>query len=111
MAPAGIGAETPGLVELGDAVAHGLDDAPAPEQGAQTHGRVAGEHHPVGHRLAGVGHAGGDEQHPDDADRLLGIVTAVAQAVGRGRQQLEAAESLVHTGAAEFFGKARRRRP
>ena len=75
-------------------LAHGLDDAPAAEHGAQAHGHVAAEDHPdVGGALSlAATLPGGDQQHPDDADGLLRVVAAVAQAVGAGRNQLQPAE-------------------
>jgi len=39
---------------------------------------------------------GCDEQHPDDTDGFLGIVAAMAEAVGGGGKQLETPEMLVH---------------
>jgi hypothetical protein len=33
-----VGAETTRLIQLGDAIAHGLDDTPATKHGPQTHG-------------------------------------------------------------------------
>ena len=44
--PARLGAEAADRFELGDALAHGLDDAPAAHERPQAHGGVAGEHHP-----------------------------------------------------------------
>ena len=40
--------------------------------------------------------AGGVERAGDDAHGLLRVVAAVPQAVGRGREQLQLAEELVH---------------
>ena len=58
--------------------------------------RVAGADHPDRGGL-GLGRhvTGGDQQHPDDADGLLGIVAAVAQAVRARRHQLQAPEPAV----------------
>jgi hypothetical protein len=95
-------------LELGDALTHGLDDPPAAEHRAQADGDVAAPDHP-GRRHGGVrlGVAGGDQQHPDDADRLLRIVAAVPEAVEPGRDELHAAEQVVdpeRRGAAEEVG-------
>ena len=46
------------------------------------------------------GVARGDQQQPDDADRLLRVVAAVAEAVEPGRDQLQAAEPVVDLAAA-----------
>ena len=66
---------------------------------------IAADDHPGRRRLvAGGGVAGGDQQHPDDADGLLRVVAAVAQAVGAGGDQLQAPEPAVdprRRGAAE----------
>ena len=54
IAPAGLGAEALLRRQAGDLRAHGVDDPPAAEQGAQRHGRLAGQHHPERHvELAG----------------------------------------------------------
>nr|GEU28419.1 hypothetical protein [Tanacetum cinerariifolium] len=78
---AGLGAEAAHRFELGDLLAHGLDDAPAAEHGAERNGRVARNDHPQ-RRLGATGrrHAGRDQEHPDDADGFLGVVAAVAEA-------------------------------
>lgn len=66
---AGLGAEAAHRFELGDLLAHGLDDAPAAEQRAERDRRVARDDHPQRrHRVGRARIAGGDQQHPDDAD-------------------------------------------
>ena len=86
---------SPPRVETGDLRAHGLHDAPAAAQGAETHRHVGGQHDPQ--RDVGVGGqvVGRDQQGEDDAHRLLGVVGAVAEAEGGGRHQLSASEALV----------------
>jgi hypothetical protein len=39
--------------------------------------------------------SGRNQQHPDNADRFLGVIPAVAQTVRRCRQQLETPKMLV----------------
>ncbi len=91
----GLGAKSAHRFELGDLLAHGFDDAPATEQRAHADRRIATDDHPQGHTLIEFQLAAGNQQHPDDADGLLCVVAAVAQAVHRGRQQLHAAKPLV----------------
>ena len=45
----GLGAEAVHRPQVDDPLPHRLDDAPAAEQRAQSHGRVAGQHHFGGH--------------------------------------------------------------
>src|SRR5260370_701274 len=80
--------------EIGDALAHGLDDAPAAGHGAACHGQVTADDDPVGD-IVGLHEAAGDEGGGDDAHAFLGVVGAVAEAVARGRKQLQAAEPAV----------------
>src|SRR4051812_49134015 len=87
-----LGAEAADRADLGDALAHGLDDAPAAEQRPEADCDVAGDHYPYRYRVGAAGVATRDEQHPDDADRLLRVVAAVPQAVERGRKKLQAAK-------------------
>jgi hypothetical protein len=103
----GFGAEAAHGFELGDLLAHGLDDAPAAKHGASRNGDVAATMTQPGATCRSGGVAGGDQQHPDDANGLLRVVAAVAQAVGAGRDQLQAPEPAVHPrrrGAAEHPG-------
>ena len=95
---AGLGAEAAHRLELGDALAHRLDDAPAAEQRAQADGEIAAPDHPGWrHRRRSPPRvAGGDQQHPDDADRLLRVVAAVAERIQARRDELQAAEPVVH---------------
>ena len=82
-------------LELRDLAAHGVDDAPAARERAEPDRGVGGDHHPERDREFGQV-AGGEEHAGDDAHRLLRVVRAVHQAVGRGREQLEPPEPAVH---------------
>src|SRR3989338_2237203 len=82
-------------VELGDALAHGLDDAPAAGHGAAGNGQVAQDDYPEGNLVA-LERAAGHEGCGDDAHSFLGVVGAVAEAESGGREELEPPEPLVH---------------
>ena len=83
-----LGAEAADRLQLGDLLAHRLDDSPATEQRAQCHRRLACEHDPernvgaVKLRLQG---AVRDEDERNDAHCFLRIVAAVTEAVERRR--------------------------
>ena len=95
-------------LQLGDLLAHGLDDAPAAEHRAQADRDVAAPDHPGRRqRVAGAGVAGGDQQHPDDADGLLRVVAAVAQAVQRRPRPAAAGGTSCPPAAARRAGTAR----
>src|SRR6267143_2293551 len=81
--------------ELGDALAHRFDDAPASRHRASTHGEVAANNNPVRDGIR-FHEAAGDESGGDDAHALLCVVGAVAEAVGSGRKKLQAAEPAVN---------------
>ena len=53
--------------------------------------------------------AGGDQQQPDDAHGLLRVVAAVSDAVGRGRDELQARGTSDRPCAARRAGRATRR--
>src|SRR5438034_4651732 len=69
----GLGAEAAEGAELGDAHAHGLDDPPAPGHRAEAERRVRREHDPERHIKLGAEVARREEEHRDDAHRLLEI--------------------------------------
>ena len=97
----GFGAKSADGLELGDLRAHGVDDAPAAEVGAECNGRVGGEDDgpvpvsPVGGEIGLRHDAGSVEGSGDDAHGLLRVVPAVSEAVSGGGEKLEAAEELV----------------
>jgi len=65
--------------ELGDALAHRFNDAPAAGHGAAAHGQVADDDHPIRNRK-GFQQAAGDQRRGDNAHAFLRIVGAVAEA-------------------------------
>src|SRR6266581_3745371 len=80
--------------ELGDALAHGLDDAPSASHGAAAHSQVAADDDPVGDR-EGLEQATGNKSRGDNAHAFLRIICTVAEAEERRRKQLQAAEPAV----------------
>jgi len=94
----GLGAESADGLELGDLGAHGVNDAPATEVGAERDGGVSGKDDgpvpvpPVGGEI-GLGHdAGGVEGAGDDAHGFLSVVAAVSETIGGRRHQLKLAK-------------------
>jgi hypothetical protein len=89
----------PNGTQLGEPHAHGLHDPPTTRHGAEAHGSVARQNDPQ--RKLGAGGKGlaqhplRVEQHGDDSHGLLGIVAAMVEAEGRGRQKLQATKPLV----------------
>ncbi len=69
--------------KLGDALAHGLDDAPAAGHGAACHGKMAADNDPVWHVIA-FEQSASDEGGGDDAHAFLRVVGTVAEAVASG---------------------------
>ena len=94
---AGLGAEAAHRLQLGDALAHGLHDAPAAEHRAQRRSPRSTQTttQSGGSRVVRARRAGRDQQHPDDADGLLRVVAAVAEAVERRRDELQAPEPAI----------------
>src|SRR5712664_598143 len=82
-------------IELGDALAHGLDDAPAARHGSPGNGQVAANDYPVGND-EGLEQASGHERRGDDAHAFLRVIGAVAETVASGGDELQAAEPLIH---------------
>src|SRR5216683_5771696 len=80
--------------ELGDALPHGFDDAPAPGHGAAAHGEMATNNHPI-QNVESFEQAAGRQRCGDDAHTFLRVVGAVAETVERGGEQLQAAEPAV----------------
>src|SRR5207245_9973661 len=78
----GLGAEAAEGAELGDAHAHGLDDPPAPGHRAEAERRVRREHDPERHIKLGAEVARREEEHRDDAHRLLGIIAVLLFTTG-----------------------------
>src|SRR5579863_2884167 len=77
--------ESPERRELGDALAHGFDDAPAASHGAAAHGKVAADDDPI--RDGVIFHeAASDKGSGDDTHAFLRVVGAVAEAVRGGRE-------------------------
>src|SRR5271157_1617482 len=81
--------------EFGDALAHGLDDAPAACHGAATHGEVAADNHPVRNCVV-LHQSAGNHGSGDDAHAFLCVVSAVTQAIPGSRDQLQTPEPAVH---------------
>src|SRR5256885_3637797 len=93
-AASGFGGEAAEGRELGDALAHGLDDAPAAGHRAAAHGEIAADDDPVGNfkvRQKAPGH----KRSGNDAHAFLRVVKAVAEAEQRRGNELEAAEPAV----------------
>src|SRR5256885_6564975 len=93
-ATGGFGGEASEGRELGDALAHGLDDAPAAGHRAAAHGEIAADDDPVRNfevRQKAPGH----KRSGDDAHAFLRVVKAVAEAEERRGNELEAAEPAV----------------
>ena len=82
-------AETLMLGQLGDAGAHRLDDPPAAGQCAQADRDVAADRHPVGNVKIALQIAGRVKQDGDDPHRLLRVVEAVADRIGRRRYEVQ----------------------
>ena len=93
--PGGLRGKAAEGIELGDALSHGFDDAPAACHRAATHGQVAADDDPVGN-FRGFQQAPSDERGGDDAHPLLRVIGAVAEAVTRGGDKLQAAEPAIH---------------
>src|SRR5208337_1431625 len=81
--------------EFGDALAHGLDNAPAASHRAATHGEMAADNHPVGNRVV-LHQSTGNQGGGDDAHAFLRVIGAVTQTVGCRRNQLQTTEPAVH---------------
>ncbi len=94
-AASGLGREAAEGIELGDALAHGLDDAPAARHGSPGNSQVAANEHPV-RNDEGLEQTSGHERRRDNAHAFLRVVGAVAEAVASGGDELQAAEPLIN---------------
>src|SRR3989441_637987 len=81
-------------IELGDALTHGFDNAPATSHGAAAHGQMAADDDPVGH-VVSLQQAASDEGRGDNAHAFLSVIGAVTEAVGGSGKELQAAEPAV----------------
>ena len=72
-----------------------MDDAPAAEQRAQRHGRLAGDDHPEWHVKALAEITLRKQEYGDDAHGLLRVVAAVAEGIERGGDELHDAEGAI----------------
>src|SRR4029077_12465076 len=86
--------ESPEGSEHGDALTHGLDDAPAAGHRAAGHGEMAANNHPV-RNVERFEQTAGRQRGGDDAHTFLRVVGAVAETVKRGGKQLQPAEPAV----------------
>ena len=82
-------------IKLGDALAHGLDDAPTARHGSPSDGQMAANDHPV-RNDEGLEQTSGHERRRDNAHAFLRVVGAVAEAVASGGDELKAAEPLIN---------------
>src|SRR6266849_5882506 len=90
----GFGREAAEGIELGDALAHGLDDAPAARHGSPGDGQVAANNHPV-RNDEGLEQTSGDERGGNDAHAFLRVIGAVAETIASGGDELQATEPLI----------------
>src|ERR1700674_1860644 len=81
--------------QFGDLHSHRLDDTPTAEQGSQCHRRLAGEHDPQRYMKLRSALTHGKQQHGNDTHRLLRVVAAMAEAIERGGDELQAAKPAV----------------
>src|SRR5712691_1331950 len=88
-------------IELGDALAHGFDDAPATSHGAAAHGQMAADDDPVGH-VVSFQQAASDESGGGNVNKILSVIGAVTEAVGGSGKELQAAEPAVDLKRALF---------
>src|ERR1700739_1508707 len=97
-----LGTESAERFELGDFLAHGVDDAPSSEISTGGDGGVSGQNDrpvkvpPVGQHVGFRPKRGGVERAGDNAHGFLRIVAAMAETVCRSGEQLEFAEPLVN---------------
>src|SRR5579862_215820 len=97
----GFGAESANGFELCDARAHGVNDAPSAEVGAESDGGVCRENDGPVIVSPGAGEfrRGNDfravECARDDAHGFLRVIAAMAKTVGGGREELQLAEPCV----------------
>src|SRR5258707_10273525 len=81
--------------QLGDALAHGLDDAPAAGHGAAAHRQVAADDNPEGGCGELLQRTSGHQRGGDNAHAFLCVIRSVAEAKECGRDELKAAEDAI----------------
>src|SRR5437016_6591503 len=86
--------EAPEGIELGDALAHGFDDAPAAGHGAAGHSQVAADDDPIGD-FGGLQEATRHQGSGDDAHAFLSVVGAVAEAIESCGNELQPTEPAI----------------
>src|SRR5580765_7631908 len=93
------GCESANRLQLGDLRTHRMNDPPAARERAERDGSVRSKDDPERNRqapaLRELKVSTSDECSGDDAHRFLRIVAAVAEAVRRGGEQLQAPEPLI----------------
>src|SRR6267142_1953921 len=77
----GLGREAAERIELGDALAHGFDDAPAASHGAAGHRQVATYDDPIGDDFRGLQQAIRYQSRGDNPHAFLSVVGAMAEAI------------------------------
>src|SRR5438105_3068174 len=87
--------EAPEGIELGNALAHGFDDAPASGHGAPCHGEMAAINHPVGNSLGILQQAARHQGGGDDPHAFLSVVGAVAEAIESSGNELQPTEPAI----------------
>src|SRR5260370_6444435 len=88
-------------IELGDALAHGFDNAPATSHGAAAHGQMAADDDLVRH-VVSLKEAASEGGRGDNAHGFLSVIGAVAETVGGSGKELQAAEPAVDLKRALF---------
>jgi hypothetical protein len=91
-----LGSKAANGLELGDFHAHSLDDAPATEGRAETHGDMTQQQHPERNVIRAAQHACGREDTKDDAGSLLRVIATMPQAVERSAEELPAAKQGIN---------------
>ena len=99
----GFGAESADRFQLGDAGAHRVDDAPSAEVSTEGYSSVCGQDDgpvkvsPGGLELSGRDEVSAEEGAGNDPHGFLGVIAAMAQAIGRGGEELELAKPGIDT--------------
>ena len=82
-------------IKLGDALAHGFDDAPASRHGAAGHGQMAADDDPIGD-FEGLEQTTCHQSRGNDPHAFLSVVGAVAQAIESRGNELQPAEPAIN---------------